>query len=521
MTRGACRTAIVNESYCYAVVPFSVVLTTWMEVYIMYCQKRMTHFKHIITLSFFVMVFSYVGFSVRLFDSLSLFWPANVLLFFFVVKMRLKQKSHTLCLLHTILLLSVGYSSMLAVSLFFGGDLPVMEKMSLCFVNIVFVVFSYLSFLFIFNLLNGRYGLKSYSKYYVYLFFFSVFSGALVSGVTYALFVELRTGEGSSVDIFYWFSEQLGTGVIFVFALFRSREIARKIAGVKISSLLVKEKPIVLLSFLLLVIASFFFVDVNFIILLVIPLAIFSLRFSFNVMVALCTILGVALNYGYIYQAASFMDFSSDDDVESLLSTARLNIAMLIMAKLIVSQFITKNKRLLKLIELNSRRDSLTNMLNRRTFLKGVTKIVQVGRYRNNSMMTIMFLDLDHFKSINDTYGHQAGDDVLKSFSSMLKEEVRDSDFLCRWGGEEFIIASSNLSNQDAYNLAERLRQKTEAIVVKLYNGRSISVTTSIGVGVFDINTSNSVYGMIEKVDEALYKAKSQGRNRVSMLSAV
>lgn len=103
----------------------------------------------------------------------------------------------------------------------------------------------------------------------------------------------------------------------------------------------------------------------------------------------------------------------------------------------------------------------------------------------------------------------------------MLKEEVRDSDFLCRRGGEEFIIASSNLSNEDAYNLAERLRQKTEAIVVKLYNGRSISVTTSIGVGVFDINTSNSVYGMIEKVDEALYKAKSQGRNRVSMLSAV
>ena len=128
--------------------------------------------------------------------------------------------------------------------------------------------------------------------------------------------------------------------------------------------------------------------------------------------------------------------------------------------------------------------------------------------------LSFMIFDLDHFKSINDNYGHQAGDTVLKGAAAMLKDKVRGSDLVARYGGEEFAIILPQTNEEDAYNLAERLRRILEEMEFEISPERSIRVTASIGVA---SRTEQDVMpkDLIKRSDVALYAAKNAGRNRV------
>jgi len=131
---------------------------------------------------------------------------------------------------------------------------------------------------------------------------------------------------------------------------------------------------------------------------------------------------------------------------------------------------------------------------------------------RTESTFSIALLDLDHFKNINDTYGHPAGDEVLKKIAGLLDETIRPYDQSFRYGGEEFLVLLPEAGITDAVEAMERVRERVESEVIA-ENGAEIRITVSIGVAEF--SPDQDIKGLIKAADENLYKAKESGRNRV------
>lgn len=162
--------------------------------------------------------------------------------------------------------------------------------------------------------------------------------------------------------------------------------------------------------------------------------------------------------------------------------------------------------------EFTSRIDPLTNLYNRRAFTQLVYPIWELG-VRKKQRMSIVLIDLDWFKQINDEFGHDAGDGVLELVAKTIKARARSSDLVFRWGGEEFLLFLPDTSVSDAKALAETLR-----LSVKEVTSESITtVTTSIGVAAFNAQESGGtkIEGLIKVADKALYVAKQKGRNCV------
>ena len=161
--------------------------------------------------------------------------------------------------------------------------------------------------------------------------------------------------------------------------------------------------------------------------------------------------------------------------------------------------------------------DALTGLNNRRQMEIRLGQEVSNAK-RNNKELCCMMLDVDYFKKVNDTYGHAAGDCVLKNVSEIIKHEIREYDIACRYGGEEFFIILPQTSSKEAFFVAQRLRKVIENSQIDIKNVASkksnyLNITVSIGVCAFDKAMSSEIF--TQKADKALYKAKTTGRNRV------
>ncbi|MDP5190928.1 GGDEF domain-containing protein, partial [Rheinheimera baltica] len=163
--------------------------------------------------------------------------------------------------------------------------------------------------------------------------------------------------------------------------------------------------------------------------------------------------------------------------------------------------------------ESNALHDPLTNLYNRRAFSQLVHPSWELGK-RNNNPMSIMLMDLDWFKRINDQFGHAVGDKVLEGVAKEIKSRIRDSDIPLRWGGEEFLIFLPNTNSVQAKQLAEDLRAKIENIKIDNIG----NVTMSIGV-VSATPDQIDLEQLVNLADEALYSAKEQGRNTVIVMT--
>ncbi|MCB4756580.1 MAG: GGDEF domain-containing protein [Elusimicrobia bacterium] len=159
-----------------------------------------------------------------------------------------------------------------------------------------------------------------------------------------------------------------------------------------------------------------------------------------------------------------------------------------------------------------ARRDGLTKLLTHRAFQEKLEEeILEASRFGGS--LSLIMADLDHFKAVNDTYGHQAGDQVLVGFSRQLARHVRDIDILARYGGEEFVILLPQMSHMDAYQLAERVRLDI-AQQVFTSGSTQFAVTGSFGVATFP-EDATSAQQLIRQSDQRLYRAKEFGRNQV------
>jgi diguanylate cyclase (GGDEF)-like protein len=177
-----------------------------------------------------------------------------------------------------------------------------------------------------------------------------------------------------------------------------------------------------------------------------------------------------------------------------------------------------RNAMLFREVKIKADHDGLTRIHNRQSFDERITdELKRHQRYRHN--LSILLFDLDHFKAVNDTYGHQAGDMVLKEVGGILEESCRDTDFAARFGGEEFVVILPQTSEDQAWVLAERLRGKIENRPFQ-YADKSFRVTASIGVATLTPGSLEKREDLIRKADQALYQAKSGGRNRVCVSQA-
>ena len=170
-----------------------------------------------------------------------------------------------------------------------------------------------------------------------------------------------------------------------------------------------------------------------------------------------------------------------------------------------------QNEETRQVLEKLANKDGLTGLTNRRHFMQSAeVELQRAQRYRRP--VTVAMADLDFFKRLNDTYGHAAGDAVLRAFADLVQDTLRQSDIVCRYGGEEFAFLFPEIGPAETEKLAERLRVRCAAMEVPLPDGRSIKATVSIGLA--DASEC-PIEIALKHADEALYEAKRLGRNRV------
>jgi diguanylate cyclase (GGDEF)-like protein len=212
-------------------------------------------------------------------------------------------------------------------------------------------------------------------------------------------------------------------------------------------------------------------------------------------------------------------------DCERILEQARqqlVNVSLTLMADLNAARTSTnslleENRQLAE----QSSRDPLTGLANRLTLDRELESL-QAARSQSagSPAYSIMMIDVDHFKSFNDTYGHKVGDDVLKAVAGVLSYSARATDLVARYGGEEFVVVLTNAGRAEAAQVAERFRQAIERQKVEL-DDRTLSVTASIGIASSDSLPPGSGYhDVMAHADASLYEAKRGGRNRVVVFQA-
>jgi len=158
-------------------------------------------------------------------------------------------------------------------------------------------------------------------------------------------------------------------------------------------------------------------------------------------------------------------------------------------------------------------RDPLTDLFNRRYLEETLEREVHRATRLQRTVAVIM-LDIDHFKRFNDTFGHEAGDTLLRELGGFLKREIRGGDFACRYGGEEFVLILPEISPEDVRNSAERMREKIKELNVQYNNVVLDNITLSLGVALFPVHGTTGK-AVLHATDEALYQAKHQGRDQV------
>jgi two-component system cell cycle response regulator len=158
--------------------------------------------------------------------------------------------------------------------------------------------------------------------------------------------------------------------------------------------------------------------------------------------------------------------------------------------------------------------DALTSLYNRRYMESHLSTLIDqaIGR---GKPLSVLIVDIDYFKAINDTHGHDAGDDVLREFALRIRKSIRGIDLACRYGGEEFVVVMPETDLAVATMVAERLRRRIATEAFKIEQGqKTVDVTISIGIAALNDAKDNAAT-VLKRADQALYRAKREGRNRV------
>ncbi|MCF6206697.1 MAG: cache domain-containing protein [Sulfurovum sp.] len=207
-------------------------------------------------------------------------------------------------------------------------------------------------------------------------------------------------------------------------------------------------------------------------------------------------------------------DVSSDDEVGLLANNFNRMVDRL------EEQIVTLDRKIQEKTEALQKlaiTDALTQLYNRRYFSEISVEMFHLGK-RNREPLSVIMFDIDMFKHINDTYGHQVGDKVIVVLSTLVGQIKRASDIACRYGGEEFILLLPKTDRKGAFELAERLRKVIEDNKIVLEDGTVVKFTVSLGVSQVDYENDKDIEDVIRRADDAMYIAKRDGRNKTREL---
>ncbi|MEN8303966.1 MAG: GGDEF domain-containing protein [Campylobacterota bacterium] len=174
---------------------------------------------------------------------------------------------------------------------------------------------------------------------------------------------------------------------------------------------------------------------------------------------------------------------------------------------------VIESKILMEKLRDTSLRDGMTGLYNRRFLEEFIDKVMKQAK-RSNEKYSVLMLDVDFFKAVNDTYGHDIGDNVIKEIAKVIKENIREADLAIRYGGEEFVVLLHNANNEGTMQVANKIHAAFAAVVFDVGNGESMQKTMSIGISNFP-NDGDTIWKCIKFADTALYVAKTTGRNKI------
>lgn len=202
--------------------------------------------------------------------------------------------------------------------------------------------------------------------------------------------------------------------------------------------------------------------------------------------------------------------------------SVRIGLMMLALGPLTLAIISLNRQKLYHQILYLANHDGLTTTMNRRFFYEESERTVTIIPPKKSAKtVTILLLDLDYFKKINDRYGHSAGDLVLQEFSRQVREQIRGEDLFGRLGGEEFAILLKDLTLAQSVDIAQRICNKVFATPICLENGECLHISVSIGLSYQTLPYCVPFQQLIKRADEALYQAKEKGRNQLCLEDAL
>ena len=205
-----------------------------------------------------------------------------------------------------------------------------------------------------------------------------------------------------------------------------------------------------------------------------------------------------------------YFEIDFDDDAGYLETIERARAELINVSTDFVDQLVAQQRQI-DTLRRQATHDGMTQLMNYQYFQETLNREIARSR-RSQSPLTLVMADIDHFKSVNDTFGHLAGDQAIKTVAECLKSNLRETDHIARYGGEEFAIVLYNIPPEEALSVIERVRQTIGDQTI-YFDGQSFSITMSFGIASMQPDASIDREGLIDKADKALYKAKSGGRN--------
>lgn len=465
-------------------------------------SKRAIYLKAFAVVSLAIFILALLGIFSRPLSFLASVWIANAALL--GLFLRLPQFSNIGGILG-------AFTGFMLADLFTGS--PLQLTFFLTIANLLSVLVTlYLIYLFRLDYRNFNQGLT-----FLYLFLMCTFGGSLVSAVFAVSTVPYLPNTFMQPDRFWtdfwmWWSGESANYVIFlpIFLAIPTLQIIREHWAQQ------KEQPFQFKTVLPLiaigssVIVTHFFNGPGAIMFPIAALIWASLTYNLFIITIINCIICMVL-----YQ--SLTSFYLAQSPEAYLTTTvsvRIGLCMLALGPLTLSIINMNRQKLYHQILYLANHDSLTTTMNRRYFFEESEKTVQSVRQTARSV-TILLLDIDHFKKINDQYGHHAGDIVLQQFTQIIAENLRQSDLFGRLGGEEFAILLKNLSLTESIQIAQRLCNLVYDHPITLPNNEVLHISVSIGLSYQTCPYYIPFQQLINRADDALYEAKETGRNKL------
>ncbi|CAI0930263.1 Probable diguanylate cyclase YdaM [Serratia quinivorans] len=455
----------------------------------------------LITLFLLAFLLSLLGIFTRPIGSLSLFWPVNaILLGLLLRKPAYARPAGWLAI----------YIGMIGADLANGESLSLAMWLNACNMSLIATGYGVMSLLPKSQRRMGK------PQTILYMFTASLSSAAVASTLS-ILRNDSLYNNTAVIAWLAWFSEQFSTNLLLLPVLLAAPRL-KQLLRMQINWQLRASMPLLALLFSL--VFSVYIGGPGAIAFPIPALLWCAVRYQLFT-VTLLTLLTGMTEISSI--SANLMLYETPNNHVAFLDTlmsARLGIAMLVMGPLILASSIAVNRKLMRRLEHSANHDFLTGVLARNALTRKAGELLE-HKHKSKEAVSLLLIDIDHFKQINDTHGHLAGDQILASFAHIVRRELRHDQLFGRLGGEEFAIMLPRALAAQGVALAEHLRQLVQKADLHPTGKVPLNITISVGVASLGMNEVKSLEQLMNMADIALYRAKSQGRNRVESFNAV